>query len=68
MKRLPMSTVLFVCLSVSDALTAQTFDYFRLFYAERQEREHFALMLLDSQHKVLECSVIFSGTIDGASI
>jgi DNA repair protein RadC len=25
-------------------------------------------MLLDSQHKVLECSVIFSGTIDGASI
>jgi hypothetical protein len=28
MKRLPMSTVLFVCLSVSDALTAQTFDYF----------------------------------------
>ena len=46
----------------------QTFDYFRLFYAERQEREHFALMLLDSQHKVLECSVIFSGTIDGASI
>jgi DNA repair protein RadC len=47
---------------------SQTFDYFRLFYAERQEREHFALMLLDSQHKVLECSVIFSGTIDGASI
>jgi DNA repair protein RadC len=25
-------------------------------------------MLLDSQHKVLECNVIFSGTIDGASI
>jgi DNA repair protein RadC len=47
---------------------SQTFDYFRLFYAERQEREHFALMLLDSQHKVLECNVIFSGTIDGASI
>jgi DNA repair protein RadC len=47
---------------------SQTFDYFRLFYADRQEREHFALMLLDSQHKVLECSVIFSGTIDGASI
>ena len=47
---------------------AQTFDYFRLFYAGKQEREHFALMLLDSQHKVLECNVIFSGTIDGASI
>ena len=47
---------------------SQTFDYFRLFYAERQEREHFALMLLDSQHKVLECNIIFSGTIDGASI
>ncbi len=47
---------------------SQTFDYFRLFYAERQEREHFALMLLDSQHKVLECNIIFSGTIDGAAI
>ena len=46
----------------------QTFDYFRLFYAERQDREYFALMLLNSQHKVLECSIIFSGTIDGASI
>jgi DNA repair protein RadC len=46
----------------------QTFDYFRLFYAGKQEREHFALMLLDSQHKVLDCSVIFSGTIDGAAI
>jgi len=47
---------------------SQTFDYFKLFYAGKQEREHFALMLLDSQHKVLECNVIFSGTIDGASI
>ena len=47
---------------------SQTFDYFRLFFANRQEREHFALMLLDNQHKVLECSVIFSGTIDGAAI
>ena len=46
----------------------QTFDYFRLFFADRQEREHFALMLLDNQHKVLDCSVIFSGTIDGAAI
>jgi DNA repair protein RadC len=54
----------------SDFMTSpsQTFDYFRLFYAGKQEREHFALMLLDSQHKVLECNVIFSGTIDGASI
>lgn len=47
---------------------SQTFDYFRLFYAEKQEREHFAVMLLDSQHKVLECTVMFSGTIDGAAI
>jgi DNA repair protein RadC len=47
---------------------SQTFDYFRLFYADKQDREHFALMLLDSQHKVLDCSVLFSGTIDGASI
>ncbi len=46
---------------------SQTFDYFRLFYAGKQEREHFALMLLESQHKVLECSVLFSGTIDGAA-
>jgi DNA repair protein RadC len=47
---------------------SQTFDYFKLFYAGKQDREHFALMLLDSQHKVLECNVIFSGTIDGAAI
>ena len=47
---------------------SNTADYFRLFYADKQDREHFALMLLDSQHKVLDCSVIFSGTIDGASI
>jgi DNA repair protein RadC len=47
---------------------SDTLDYFRLFYAGKQEREHFALMLLDSQHKVLECNVTFSGTIDGASI
>jgi len=47
---------------------SQTFDYFQLFYAGKQEREHFALMLLDSQHKVLECNVLFSGTIDGAAI
>lgn len=47
---------------------SDTLDYFRLFYAGKQDREHFALMLLDSQHRVLECNVIFSGTIDGASI
>ena len=47
---------------------SQTFDYFRLFYAEKQDREHFAVMFLDSQHKVLECTVLFSGTIDGAAI
>ena len=56
--------------SEGDFMTSpsHTFDYFRLFYAGKQEREHFALMLLDSQHKVLECSVLFSGTIDGAAI
>ena len=47
---------------------SQTFDYFRLFYAGKKDREHFAVMLLDSQHKVLECTVLFSGTIDGAAI
>ena len=47
---------------------SQTFDYFKLFYAEKRDREHFTVMLLDSQHKVLECTVMFSGTIDGAAI
>lgn len=47
---------------------SDSLDYYRLFYAGKQDREHFALMLLDSQHRVLECNVIFSGTIDGASI
>ena len=47
---------------------SHTFDYFRLFYAGKQDREHFAVMLLDSQHKVLDCTVLFSGTIDGAAI
>ena len=56
--------------SEGDYMTSpsQTFDYFRLFYAGKKDREHFALMLLDSQHKVLECTVLFSGTIDGAAI
>ena len=56
--------------SEGDYMTSpsQTFDYFKLFYAGKQDREHFALMLLDSQHRVLECNVIFSGTIDGAAI
>lgn len=56
--------------SEGDYMTSpsQTFDYFKLFYADKQDREHFAVMLLDSQHKVLECNVIFSGTIDGAAI
>ena len=47
---------------------SQTFDYFRLFYAGKKDREHFAVMHLDSQHRVLECTVLFSGTIDGAAI
>lgn len=45
-----------------------SFDYFRLFFANKQGREHFAVMLLDSQHRVLDCAVIFSGTIDGAAV
>ncbi len=45
-----------------------SFDYFRLFFADKQAREHFAVMFLDSQHKVLTCTVLFSGTIDGAAI
>ena len=45
-----------------------SFDYFRLFFADKQDREYFAVMLLNSQHKVLDCAVLFSGTIDGAAI
>lgn len=45
-----------------------SFDYFRLFYADKQDREYFAVMLLNSQNKVLDCTVLFSGTIDGAAI
>lgn len=32
------------------------------------EREQFALLLLDSQHGLLHCEVIFQGTIDSAAV
>lgn len=34
----------------------------------RSEREQFALLLLDSQHGLLHCEVIFQGTIDSAAV
>ena len=45
-----------------------SFDYFRLFFADKQDREHFVVMLLDCQHRVLDCAVLFSGTLDGAAV
>lgn len=32
------------------------------------ERERFALILLDNQHGVIHCEVLFEGTIDGAAV
>ena len=36
----------------------QTFDYFQLFYADKQDREYFAVMLLDSRHRVLDHIIV----------
>ena len=42
-------------------------DFLR-FKLSQQEREVFAVMLLDSQHRLIEYKEIFFGTIDAASI
>lgn len=44
-----------------------TRNYLRLLLAN-QERELFTMILLDNQHGVLDFSVLFQGTIDGASV
>lgn len=44
-----------------------TRNYLRLLLAH-QERELFTMILLDNQHGVLDISVLFQGTIDGATI
>ena len=33
-----------------------------------EEREHFVIMFLDNQHKLIKAEKMFSGTIDGASV
>jgi DNA repair protein RadC len=33
-----------------------------------EKREHFAVMFLDTKHKLIEHEILFSGTIDGASV
>ena len=33
-----------------------------------EEREHFVVMFLDNQHKLIKAEKMFSGTIDGASV
>ncbi|AVV83189.1 RadC family protein [Shewanella putrefaciens] len=47
--------------------TAITKDYLRLKMAG-YEREVFAVLLLDSQHRLIGCEELFFGTIDAASI
>lgn len=42
-------------------------DYLILHLAQFEE-EHFSMLLLDSQHKVIGFENIFRGTIDGASV
>jgi len=51
------------------ALTSpsRTRDYLRLKLADRQ-REVFGTMFLDSQHRMIECTELFQGTVDGAAV
>lgn len=42
-------------------------DYMKITLA-REEREHFHCLFLDNQHRLLEDSRLFSGTIDGANV
>ena len=51
------------------ALTAPSLvgEYCQLQLAT-EEREHFAVLLLNNQHKLIDFKILFSGTIDGASV
>lgn len=44
-----------------------TRDFLKSWLAN-EERERFILILLDNQHGILDCQVLFEGTIDGASV
>jgi DNA repair protein RadC len=44
-------------------------DFLQLYFQSHDlEREHFVVMFLDSQHRLLEVESLFSGTIDGAAV
>jgi DNA repair protein RadC len=44
-------------------------DYLHLFYGKLDPgREHFSVMYLNAQHRLITCEVMFSGTIDGAAV
>lgn len=42
-------------------------DYFRLRLAHL-EREHFCVMYLNTQHQIICCEDLFTGTLDGAAV
>lgn len=46
---------------------SDTEQFLITFFAGR-EHEQFAVIFLDNRHRVINCKVLFSGTIDGASV
>jgi len=44
-----------------------TRDFLQTWLAQ-DERERFVLILLDNQHGIINCEVLFEGTIDGAAV
>lgn len=44
-----------------------TRDFLQTWLAQ-DERERFVLILLDNQHGIIDCEVLFEGTIDGAAV
>jgi len=45
----------------------QTAEYFKL-KLSGEESEQFAIAFLDNRHRLISCDVMFSGTIDAASV
>ena len=56
--------------TTADAVTSPDLvkEYLKLFFADKMEREHFVVMFLNSQHQMIACEVLFTGTIDGAAV
>ena len=52
---------------VSLTSSSITRDYV-MFELGRKEREVFFCLFLDNQHRVIDCQVLFEGTIDGAMV